>query len=119
VDDHKMNLLAEDVHLITAPVRIAGDWIKILPFIAVLPFVSIVSLVDWLLTGTPIMSADEIMLTKILLTILSPFITTVIWLVRKHWNGVVPFGPRNTAAGSSPSTHSQVSLELSDWQANS
>ncbi len=85
MDDHKMNQLADDVHLITTPVRIATDWIKILFFIAVLPFVFIASLVDWLLTGTPIMSADEILLTKVLLTVLSPFIATIFYLFHKHW----------------------------------
>jgi hypothetical protein len=80
-----MNQLAEDVHLVTAPVRIAAEWIKILLFIALLPFVLVVSLVDWLLTGTPIMSADEILLTKVLLTVLSPWITTFLYLFHKHW----------------------------------
>jgi hypothetical protein len=83
--DHKLNPLADDIHLISAPVRIAADWIKILFFIAVLPFIFIVSLVDWLLTRTPIMSADEILLTKVLLTVFSPFITTIVYLFHKHW----------------------------------
>jgi hypothetical protein len=72
VDDHGLNSLADDVHLITAPVRIAANWIKILLLIAVLPFVFVVSLVNWLLTGTPLMSADEILSSKVLLTVLSP-----------------------------------------------
>jgi hypothetical protein len=84
VDDKKGNLLADDVHLISAPVRIVAHWIKILVFIAVLPFVFVVSLADWLLTGTPIMSADEILLTKILLTVLSPFIATIFYVLHKH-----------------------------------
>ena len=85
MDDHRLNQLADDVHLITAPVRIVADWIKILVFIAVLPIVFIVSVVTWLVTGKPIMSPDEIWLTKILLTVLSPFITTIFYLFHKHW----------------------------------
>lgn len=46
MDDYKMNQLAEDVHLVTAPVRIAAEWIKILLFIALLPFVLVVSSFD-------------------------------------------------------------------------
>lgn len=79
-----MNQLAEDVHLVTAPARIAADWIKILLFIAFLPIVFIASIVQWVLTGTPIMSPDEILLTKILLTVLSPFITTIFCVLHKH-----------------------------------
>ncbi|MGB8493218.1 MAG: hypothetical protein WCE53_02340 [Candidatus Acidiferrum sp.] len=85
MDDRKMNRLADDFHLVTAPVRIVADWIKILLFIAVLPIVFIVSVVNWLVTGKPIMSPDEIWLAKILLTILSPFIASVICVFHKHW----------------------------------
>lgn len=85
MDEHKLNRLADDVHLITAPVRIVADWIKILVFIAVLPIVFIVSVANWLLTGKPIMSPDKIWLSKILLAILSPFITTIFYLFHKHW----------------------------------
>jgi glucose-6-phosphate-specific signal transduction histidine kinase len=74
-----------DDHKRTAPVRIAVDWIKILLFIAVLPLVFVVSAINWLITGEPIMSADDILLTKLLLTILSPFITTIFYVLHKHW----------------------------------
>jgi hypothetical protein len=84
MNDRKLNPLAADVHLISAPVRIVAHWIKILLFIAVLPFVVIASVVNWLLTGIPIMSADEILLTKILLTVLGPFITTIFYVLHKH-----------------------------------
>jgi hypothetical protein len=84
MDDHKMNRMADDVHLLAAPVRIAADWIKILVFIAVLPIVFIVSLGNWILTGKPIMSPDEIWLTKVLLTVLSPWITTLTYIFCKH-----------------------------------
>ena len=79
-----MNRMADDVHLLAGPVRIAADWIKILVFIAVLPIVFIVSLVNWILTGKPIMSPDEIWLTKVLLTVLSPWITTLTYIFCKH-----------------------------------
>jgi hypothetical protein len=74
-----------DDHRRTAPVRIAADWIKIFVFIAILPLVFVVSVINWLMTGEPIMSADEILLTKILLAILSPFITTIFYVLHKHW----------------------------------
>ncbi len=48
-----MNRMADDVHLLAAPVRVAADWIKILVFIAVLPIVFIVALVNWISTGNP------------------------------------------------------------------
>jgi hypothetical protein len=64
MDEDKQKQMADDVHLITTPVRIAAEWIKILVFIAVLPIVFIISVADWLLTGTPIMSPDEVWLTK-------------------------------------------------------
>ncbi len=85
MDNRKTNQLADDIHLVTAPVRIVGDWIKILVFIAVLPIVFVVSVVNWLVTGKPIMSPDEIWLTKVLLTILSPLITTIFYVFHKHW----------------------------------
>jgi hypothetical protein len=85
MDDRKLNQLADDVRLITAPVRIAADWIKIILFLLTLPIVFIVSIVHWLFTGRPIMSSDEIWLTKILLTVLSPCITTVFYPIHKHW----------------------------------
>lgn len=53
MSDHKMNRMADDVHLLAAPVRVAADWIKILVFIAVLPIVFIVALVNWISTGNP------------------------------------------------------------------
>jgi len=83
--DGKLNPLARDGGLISAPFRIVAAWIKILLFIAVLPFVLIASVVQYVLTGTPIMSADEILLTKILLTVLSPFVATIFYLIHKHW----------------------------------
>jgi hypothetical protein len=55
MDDRKMNQLADDIHLVTAPVRIVADWIKILVFIAILPIVFIVSVVNRLLTCKPIL----------------------------------------------------------------
>lgn len=85
MDDRKLNQLADDVHLIGTPVHIAADWIKILLFLLALPIVFIVSIVHWLFTGKPIMSPDEIWLTKILLTVFSPCITTMICLIHKHW----------------------------------
>lgn len=85
MDDRKMDQLADDVHLITTPVRIASDWIKILLFLLALPIVFIVSIVHWLFTGKPIMSPDELWLTKILLTVFSPCIGAFICLVHKHW----------------------------------
>jgi len=85
MDDRKMNQLADDIHLVTAPVRVVADWIEILVFIAVLPIAFVVSVVNWLITGKPIRSLDEIWLTKVLLTVLSPFIAMIICLFHKHW----------------------------------
>lgn len=51
MDDRKMNQLTDDIHPVTAPVRIVADWVEILVFIAVLPIVFVVSVVNWLLTG--------------------------------------------------------------------
>ncbi len=83
--ESKLNRMADEVHLISTPVRILSDWIKILVFIAVLPIVFVASVLNWLFTGARIMSPDEVWLTKILLTVLSPWITTLIYLCRKHW----------------------------------
>ena len=83
--DRKLNPFAHDVRLISAPIRIVAAWIKILLFFTVLPFVLIASVGQWVRTGTPIMSADEILLTKLLLTVLSPFITTIFYLIHKLW----------------------------------
>jgi len=85
MDDRKMSQLADDVHLITMPVRTLADRIRILIFIAVLLIAFIVSVVIWLVTGKRIMSPDEIWPTKILLTVLSPWITTLSYLIYKHW----------------------------------
>lgn len=85
MDDRKLNQLADDVHLVTTPVRIVADWIKIVLFLLALPFVFIASFVNWLFTGNPIMNPDEIWLTKILLTVLSPFIATFLCIFHKHW----------------------------------
>jgi hypothetical protein len=84
MDERKINRLADDVHLVTIPVRVAADWIKILLFLLAVPIVFIVSIVHWVFTGKPIMSPDEIWLTKLLLTVFSPFITTIICLFHKH-----------------------------------
>jgi hypothetical protein len=42
----KPNRMSDEVHLISTPVRIISDWIKILVFIAVLPIVFFVSVVN-------------------------------------------------------------------------
>lgn len=85
MNDRRRNELIDDLHLITAPVRIAADWIKILLFLLALPVVFVASMVHWLFTGKPIMSPDELWLTKILLTVFSPCITTISYLLYKHW----------------------------------
>lgn len=85
MDNRKMNQLADDVHLIAVPFRWVGETLKLLFFILALPVVFVLSVIYWLITGTPIMSPDEVWLTKILLTIFSPFIATVICIFHKHW----------------------------------
>ena len=111
MDNRKTNQLADDIHLVTAPVRIVGDWIKILVFIAVLPIVFVVSVVNWLVTGKPIMSPDEIWLTKVLLTILSPLITTIFYVFHKHWrrmkdNGISAFNSCSSGVCHCPCSYS-------------
>ncbi len=83
--ESKLSRMSDEVHLISTPVRILADWIKILLFIAILPLVFAASVVNWLVTGECILSPDEIWLTKVLLTVLSPWITTFLYLIRKHW----------------------------------
>ncbi|HYG99019.1 MAG TPA: hypothetical protein VD837_07795 [Terriglobales bacterium] len=85
MDERKLNQLADDVHLITAPVRLVVDWIKILLFLAAIPILIVASIVNWLFTGKSLLHPEEIWFIKVLLTVLSPWITMLAYIFRSEW----------------------------------
>jgi hypothetical protein len=73
-----------DLHLLAAPFRWIQGWLKTLLFIAILPVVFIISLIYSAITGEPIMSMDECILAQYALTILNPFIVTILFVIYRH-----------------------------------
>jgi len=99
MDELKMNQMADDIHLIAAPFRLVGEWLKILAFILVLPVVFLISFVYWMLTGTPIMSRDECWLAQRVLTVLAPFILGFLHLFYAHIRNAKRHEDASTVAG--------------------
>jgi len=85
MDEDKLKQLSDDVHMVTAPVRLAVEWIKILLFLVILAGLCAFSLVHWVFTGKGILHGDDLWFVKVLATILSPWITTFSYIFYQEW----------------------------------
>ena len=85
MDEDTLKQLADDVHLITKPVRIVAEWVKILLFLIVVAGLCGFSLIHWIFTGKGILHGDDLWFVKVLGTILSPWITTFPYIFYTHW----------------------------------
>ena len=88
MDEDTLKQLADDVHLITKPVRIVAEWVKILLFLIVVAGLCGFSLIHWIFTGKGILHGDDLWFVKVLGTVLSPWITTFSYIVYTHWREV-------------------------------
>jgi hypothetical protein len=84
MDEDKLNQLADDVHLITKPIRVVTEWVKILLFLVVIAGLCVFSVVHWMFTGKGILHGDDLWLVKVLGTVLSPWITTFSYIFYTH-----------------------------------
>jgi hypothetical protein len=75
----------KDIHLLATPVRIVGEWIKILILLACLPFFCLFTLVYQLFTGASLAGTDLLWLMNGLLIILSPWIVSLSYLAYKAY----------------------------------
>ena len=80
-----MNRMADDIHLIATPFRWVGETLKLLLLVLGLPLVFIISFIYWLITGKLNMSPDDLWLTKVLFTVLRPWIMTLTCIFNKHF----------------------------------
>ena len=88
MDEDTLKQLADDVHLITKPVRIVAEWVKILLFLIVVAGLCGFSLIHWIFTGKGILHGDDLWFVKVLGTVLSLWLTTFAYIFYTHWREV-------------------------------
>jgi hypothetical protein len=83
ITEAHLNRMANDVHLVTAPIRWVVDFLKFVVIftlsVLAIPFILVALIAHQLVTGHSFLDADGVLILKIIYTFCAPVITTVVY----------------------------------------